>query len=192
MQTTLLLLAQSSSLSGDSTGWFGLGVPTWGDILVGLSLVGGAISYFVTQSLNRDQQEQEQGWKRVVFIFDQFSHFDSDADISEAVKILSNRDGSVTIEAVFTKDSDEWNEHIAKFDKMFGFLEQIAYAVKNTTLTEEDAYLFEWHFHKAVEDSAVEEYVSRFYPQAAKIGKKVSEHLKQKHEKIQGGGGKGE
>ena len=174
----MLLIGNTSPPPSDVTGWFGLGVPTWGDVLVVVSLIGGAISYFVAQMLNRRQQQQEQRWRRVEFIFEQFSHFDSDEDISEAVKILSGRDNSVTIKAAFTENSDAWNKHISKFDKMFGFLEQVAYAVENTTLTEQDANLFEWHFHKGVENPAANAYVSRYYPLAAKLGHKIVKRVK--------------
>lgn len=145
-----------------------LGSAGWGDVLLAVSLIFAAISWFVDKYKDRALRSEELRWKRTEFIFDQASLFDGDNEISEAVKIITGNDVVVSVEDLLNLNSamlpvDRGNcRH--KLDKLLNLMERIAFAYKNNILTIEDISHFEWYFLRVMEISDLNKYCSNYYP----------------------------
>ena len=93
--------------------WYWPGNPSWGDVLVALTPIAGAITRAInrrkdrrTAERARSLREEELRRRRTVFVFEQADLFDTDASISLAVRLITNEPPNGTLDDVLNDSSD--------------------------------------------------------------------------------------
>lgn len=164
----------------DQTNQFlGLGYPDWGDILVVIGLGGAAITWLVERSKERKLRNEELKWRRTEFIFDQARLFDGDNQISEAVKIITANNVSISVENLLDLKSDmdqsERGDGRHKLDKLLNLMERLASAYKKGILTIDELSHFEWYFLRVKDIEALNIYCSEYYPEILEAGASLND-----------------
>lgn len=166
--------------------WYYPGNPTVGDYLVAFSLLLGALTWLVNSFKDRRQREgildhekKDLKWKRATFLFKQARLFDTDPDISEAVKIVTGYNDGVSIKDLLGSTGESGEGKIRKerhqLDKMLNLMERLSYAFKNDLLTLTELHHFGWYFDKVISDDLLYGYCKDFYPDILDVAKKLSD-----------------
>ncbi len=114
------------------------------------------IAYFATR-------RRELAWKRTEFLFAQAAYFDTDAQISEVVKIIDGRDPAHTVDQLYadggTLDPKTRLDLLHKFDKLLNLFDRIAYAVLIAkTLSVAETPLLEGYLESAMSHASLVKY----------------------------------
>jgi len=99
-----------------------------------------------------DTRRLELAWKRTEFLFSQAEKLDNDLAIQKAVRVLAGRDPNATVVRIFGPNPDlspaERSAYIEAFEKLFNFLDRIAYGVLHVcSLTMQEVANFSWYFN---------------------------------------------
>ena len=147
-----------------------------GDLLVAASIVIGAITWVLSNYKDRKQQKKELRWRQLELLYRQAELFDTDPDISAATKILTGNNVDVSIDDLFNLESEtdgsEQGESRHKMDKLLNLLERVAYANQQGHIDCNDITVFGWYFKKIKENSELNAYCGKYYPEiiaAAKL-----------------------
>lgn len=159
--------------------WFS---PSLSDVLVACSLVIAVITYWLTNRANRQQRNSELKWKQVAFLCDQYKHFDSDDDISDAAKTLAGNNPGISTDDFLQDEygqfsdkltAEQRGEHRHKLDKLLNLLERVAYSVDQNTIKLDEASLFGWYFEKVSEEGRLGNYVEEHYSTVYDMGQRL-------------------
>jgi hypothetical protein len=168
--------------------WYLPSPPTVGDYLVALSLIIGALTWAYNQYKNRKQREsqleqakEELKWKRAQFLFEYGTMFDTNADISEATKIITGHATAISISNIFNDDEsiDPTQRGLARhrIDKLLNLLERLSYAYKKDILTLDELRNFEWYYTKVSKEQHLRRYCDTYYPDVVNVAKKLDENI---------------
>lgn len=159
---------------------YSLACPGWGDVLVAVSLLCAACAWLYDRYKERMLREEELKWKRTEFIFDQAGLFDGENEISEAVKIITDNNASVSVEKLLDLKSDMNPFHRGdgrhKLDKLLNLMERIAYAFSRGILTIDELSHFEWYFIRVTEIEVLNDYCAECYPTIIKSATSLKEN----------------
>lgn len=167
--------------------WYWLGSPSWGDLLVSISLLAGLATWIVNSYKARKQKDEEitqkaeeLRWKRAEFILNQGKIFDTEPDISEAIKIIAGNNPGITIRGLYddgsTLDPVVRGNARHQMDKLLNLMERLAYTYKNKVISREELWGFDWYFDKVASDEDLKEYCEEFYPDIIKMSAEMTEN----------------
>jgi hypothetical protein len=109
------------------------------------------------------QRKSELGWKRTEFLFEQAKYLETDPDLSEVLRIIEDRNDSVTLDDVLadtsslTKNDQLRYQH--SLDKLLNLLDRLYYAVTTAkTLKNSEIQIFGWYLDRIANDPKVRKY----------------------------------
>jgi hypothetical protein len=109
------------------------------------------------------QRKSELSWKRTEFLFEQAKYLETDADLSEILRIVEDRNGSVSLDDVLAdKTSLSESEQLRyqhSLDKLLNLFDRLYYAVTTAkTLNKSEIQIFGWYLDRLAEDQRVRKY----------------------------------
>jgi hypothetical protein len=176
------------------TPWYALNKPTWGDLFIGLSLIAGAITWWLNRTKERitaeaatEQRREELKWRRTQFVFEQAELFETDAHLSKAIKLITGDDDTHNIQHILG-DHDKpglskYGNERHNMEKLFSLLERLAYAVEDDVLTLKELATFEWYYKEILRNSILNNYCTTYFPAVLRIAcslREISEKPEQR------------
>ena len=109
------------------------------------------------------QRKSELRWKRTEFLFEQAKYLETDPDLSEILRIVEDRNDSVSLDDVLAdttplSKSDQLRyQH--SLDKLLNLFDRLYYAVTTAkTLDKSEIQIFGWYLDRLAEDQRVRKY----------------------------------
>jgi hypothetical protein len=109
------------------------------------------------------QRKSELSWKRTEFLFEQARYLETDPDLSEILRIIEDRNDSVSLDDVLA-DTTALNEsdqlrYQHSLDKLLNLLDRLYYAVNTAkTLDKSEIQIFGWYLDRLATDQRVRKY----------------------------------
>lgn len=160
--------------------WYVPDNPTWGDCFVAISLLIAVLTWLYNSKKNReqrkaqlDQEKEDLNWRRTEFLFAQGRYFDTDPDISEAIKIITGDNADIQISDLFDYETGEWSPESGnarhQLDKLLNLMERLSYSYDKKILTLEELRNFDWYFSKVKNDKHINKYCLKYYPEVLNV-----------------------
>ena len=124
-----------------------------------VSVIGGAFAlwrFLLTR-------QAELAWRRTQFVFEQAGYLETDPELSEVLKLLTNNHPAVSLDDVLDEESSLEEEEVLRLkhalDKFLNFFDRMYYAVHVVcTLKLDELSVFSWYLDALLNEAGLRAY----------------------------------